>query len=43
MYPDLKKIEYYGRETERKRNIKAYQDKFFKNLRNKTNKGGRRK
>lgn len=43
MEPDSNRIAYECKERQRKKNVKEYQEKFFKNLSKKRNKGGRRK
>lgn len=43
MEPDERHIAYEINERKRKKNVKEYQDRFFKNLGKKHNKGGRKK
>lgn len=32
MEPDMKKLDYAYKENQRKKNVKEYQDKFFKKI-----------
>lgn len=42
MEPDLQHINYEYQERQRKKNVKEYQDKFFKNLSKRNNKKKRK-